>query len=138
MAVSDKELIDIAISMMPKAYVPYSHFHVGAALLTKDGKVFTGCNIENASYPATICAERVAMTKAVSEGYKEFSKIAVVGGKDGILDTYCMPCGVCRQFMSEFGDPDTFEILLTNKGKDIKKYLLKEILPASFDKSMLD
>lgn len=127
----DKKLIDCAIEAMKTSYSPYSSFKVGAALLCKNGKIFTGVNIENASFSATNCAERTAFFKAVSEGEKEFLSIAVVGGKNGEIVDYCAPCGVCRQVMAEFCDKD-FEILLFN-GENIKKYTLDDILPISFE-----
>lgn len=127
----DKKLIDCAIEAMKISYSPYSSFKVGAALLCKNGKIFTGVNIENASFSATNCAERTAFFKAVSEGEKEFLSIAVVGGKNGEIVDYCAPCGVCRQVMAEFCDKD-FEILLFN-GENIKKYTLDDILPISFE-----
>ena len=133
---TDQELIDLAIDSMKYAYVPYSNFRVGAAVLS-DGEVFTGCNIENAAYSATICAERTAISKAISSGHRRIEKIAIVGGKEGIIEDYCLPCGECRQVMSEFANKDLFEILLTNKDKKIKKYYLKDILPAIFDKNLL-
>ena len=127
----DKKLIDCAIEAMKTSYSPYSSFKVGAALLCKNGKIFTGVNIENASFSATNCAERTAFFKAVSEGEKEFLSIAVVGGKNGEIVDYCAPCGVCRQVMAEFCDKD-FEILLFN-GENIKKYTLDDIFPISFE-----
>lgn len=131
----DKELVQKAIEMMSFSYAPYSHFHVGAALLTKDGKLFTGCNVENAAYGPSNCAERTAIFKAVSEGFKEFSAIAIVGGlenKDGIpqIKDFCPPCGVCRQVMSEFCDND-FKIILSDT-KTIKTYTLAQLLPVQF------
>ena len=122
---SDIELLEIAKSMCDKAYAPYSKFYVGAALLTDDDKVFTGCNIENASYGATNCAERTAMFKAVSEGYTHFKKIAVAA-KDGIT---AYPCGVCRQVMNEFMYDG--EVILEEAGEVIK-YTVKELLPHGF------
>ncbi len=127
----DKKLINCAIEAMKSSYSPYSGFAVGAALLCKNGKIFTGVNIENASFSATNCAERTAFFKAVSEGEKEFLSIAVVGGKNGEIVDYCPPCGICRQVMAEFCDKD-FEILLFN-GENIKKYTLDDILPISFE-----
>jgi len=126
----DKQLIDLAIKAMDNAYVPYSGFKVGAALLTKSGKVYTGCNIENASFSPTICAERTAFFKAISEGETAFLKIAIVGGQDGQIIDYCTPCGVCRQVMSEFCNND-FEIILFN-GNDAKTLTLADLLPYSF------
>ena len=127
-----EELIDLAIKQLEFSYAPYSHFKVGAALLAKNGEIYTGCNIENAAYTPTNCAERTAFFKAVSKGVKEFEAICVVGGKDGILTEYASPCGVCRQVMAEFCDPDTFQIILATDGEKYKIYTLKEILPMGF------
>lgn len=123
------ELVKLALEARENSYSPYSHFSVGAALLSADGRVFTGCNIENAAYSPTICAERTAVVKAVSEGVKDFTAIAVVGG-EGEITEFCTPCGVCRQVLSEFCKAD-FEILAFN-GKEIKTYTLGELLPESF------
>jgi len=123
------ELINKAKKARENAYAPYSEFKVGAALLCKDGKIYTGCNIENISYGATNCAERTAIFKAVSEGEYEFEAIAVVGGKDKLELT--SPCGMCRQVMSEFCDSD-FKIILADDVNQ-KEYLLEELLPLSFD-----
>ena len=124
-------LIEKAKEAMKSAYAPYSKFKVGAALLCDDGSIYTGCNIENASFSPTACAERVAIFKAVSEGKREFSAIAVCGGKDGVLtEKFCYPCGVCRQVLSEFCDKD-FKIYVMSNG-DVKEYALSELLPESF------
>ena len=128
---TDKELILKAKQAAENAYAPYSGFTVGAALLTKEGKVYTGCNIENSSFSPTSCAERTAFFKAVSEGEKEFSKIAIVGGKNKNFTDFCSPCGVCRQVMSEFCKGD-FIILLGRNDEEIKAFTLNEILPLSF------
>ena len=125
------ELIQKAKEAAEKAYVPYSGFKVGAALLTKEGRLYLGCNIENASYSPTNCAERTAFFKAVSEGEREFEKIAIVGGKDGSFSDYCTPCGVCRQVMSEFCKED-FTIILGKEGDEYKALTLDELLPYSF------
>ncbi len=125
-----KELIDIAVSAMANSHSPYSKFKVGAALISKSGRIFSGANIENSSFSATICAERTAFCSALTEGETEFSAIAIVGGKNGVIDDYCPPCGVCRQFMSEFCD-EGFKIILFN-GKEISEYSLGELLPKSF------
>lgn len=127
-----EELIDIAIEMTKKSYAPYSGFTVGAALLAKDGRIFTGCNIENAAYTPTNCAERTAFFKAVSEGVREFSAIAIAGGQNGIISQATAPCGVCRQVMMEFCDPDTFEIYMAVDKSNYKKATLKELLPEGF------
>ena len=126
-----KELVEIATKMLEFSYVPYSHFHVGAALLAKNGTIYTGCNIENAAYGPTNCAERTAVFKAVSEGCKEFDAIAVVGGPDGVIQDFCTPCGVCRQVLAEFCDRD-FKIILSNKAGDVKIFTLEQLLPESF------
>lgn len=128
---TDKELLSLAIDAMKKSYSPYSNCKVGAALLCKNGKVFTGTNIENAAFSPTICAERVAIFKAVSEGETEFSKIAVVGGKDGVINGIFAPCGVCRQVIREFCN-DEFSIILGETENEYKKVTLKELLPLSF------
>ena len=126
-----EELLRNAMAAMKHAYSPYSHFTVGAALLTKSGRVYLGCNIENSSYSVTNCAERTAIYSAVSHGEREFEAIAVVGGKDGRVETYCPPCGVCRQALSEFCKKD-FKIYLYN-GVEIQTYTLDELLPQSFE-----
>lgn len=128
---TDIELIEIAIKAKQNAYVPYSSFKVGAALLGKSGKVYTGCNIECSSYGLTLCAERTALAKAISEGEKEFEAIAVVGGNKDEL-TYTTPCGACRQFLSDFGN---FKIILGYKENEeikAKTFTVKELLPESF------
>ena len=127
-----EEMIDLAIRQMEFSYVPYSHFHVGAALLSRSGKIKTGCNNENSAYTKTNCAERTAFFKAVSEGVKEFDAICVVGGKEGILTEYASPCGVCRQVMMEFCDPDTFQVILAVSREKYEIFPLKELLPMGF------
>ena len=126
------ELIKSATEMTKRSYVPYSHFHVGAALLDKNGKVWTGCNIENAAYGPSTCAERTAVFKAVSEGYKDFKAIAITGGLEGNVTDYCFPCGVCRQVMSEFCKSD-FKIIVAKSLTDYKIYSFAEILPFKFE-----
>ena len=129
----------LALKARKNAYAPYSHFAVGAALLTKNGKVYTGCNIENAAFSPTSCGERTAFFKAVSEGEREFLAIAVAGGRTGENpENPCPPCGVCRQVMAEFCDPETFEILLVTENGVEEAYLLKELLPRGFRKSRLE
>lgn len=132
---TDKELALKAVKALDNSYAPYSGFKVGAALLSADGRVFSGCNIENAAYPAGICAERTAIAGAVSSGAREFVKIAIVGGKNGEITDYCPPCGICRQVLSEFCGED-FEILLYD-GKTVKGYRLKELLPLCFGRDEL-
>ncbi len=117
---------------MMRAYAPYSEYYVGAALLTQDGKIYSGCNIENSAYSPTNCAERTAFFKAVSEGERRFKAIAVAGGLKGKVEGFFPPCGVCRQVMAEFCDPETFEVILVREdGYEIKK--LCELLPLAFD-----
>lgn len=131
---NNSELIKAALDARRFSYSPYSGFAVGAALLCKDGSLYTGCNIENSAFSPTNCAERTAFFKAVSEGKKEFEKIAVVGGDaEKEPSNYCSPCGVCRQVMKEFCKAD-FEIIFAINENDYKKMTLAEILPASFDK----
>lgn len=127
-----EKLIDTAIEQLKFSYTPYSNFKVGAALLTKSGKIYTGCNIENASYTPTNCAERTAFFKAVSEGVREFRAICIVGGKDGKLTEYTAPCGVCRQVMMEFCDPKTFQIILAVDKERYEIYTLEELMPLGF------
>ena len=126
-----KELIRQAKKAMEFAYAPYSGYKVGAALLTKAGKVYLGCNIENAAYGPTNCAERTAIFKAVSEGEREFSCIAVVGGKDGVVEDVFPPCGICRQVMQEFCEPD-FMIYMGRGDDSFEAVRLEELLPFGF------
>lgn len=132
---NNSELVKLALEARRFSYSPYSGFSVGAALICEDGSVFTGCNIENSAFSSTNCAERTAFFKAVSEGKKEFVKIAVVGGDstEEIPLNYCPPCGVCRQVMKEFCSPD-FEIIIAKSPDDYKSLTLAELLPLSFDK----
>lgn len=132
-----KELIEAALKASKAAYAPYSHYHVGAALLAANGQVFTGCNIENASFGATNCGERTAIFKAVSEGIKEFRAIAITGGMEGAdkehtFSDYAFPCGICRQVMSEFCDKD-FIILVAKSVEDYQEFTLGDLLPHSFE-----
>ncbi|MBE6751245.1 MAG: cytidine deaminase [Ruminococcaceae bacterium] len=133
---TNTELVLKAIDAMKNSYSPYSNFKVGASLLTESGKVYTGCNIENVAFGPTVCAERVAFFKAISEGEKNFSKIAVVGGKDGVISSSTPPCGVCRQVMREFCN-DNFEILIVRENANYDKVLLKDLLPHSFKPEIL-
>ncbi len=125
-----EELLKLAFDAREKAYAPYSNWKVGAALLTKQGKVYLGCNIENSGFSSTVCAERTAFFKAVSEGEYDFDKIAIVGG-DAQLGSqgYCTPCGVCRQVMSEFCRPDDFEVICGKSETEYKVFKLREMLP---------
>ncbi len=125
------ELFEKAENMLKFSYSPYSHFCVGAALLCTDGTIYTGCNIENAAYGPSNCAERTAIFKAVSEGKKNFVAIAIVGGKEGIIEDFCPPCGVCRQVLAEFCKKD-FLILLKDKKNQVKEFTLEQLLPESF------
>ena len=123
---TDKELVALAKEAMEHAYVPYSHFKVGAALLAKDGRVFKGCNVENASYGATNCAERTAVFKAVSEGCREFDAIAIVASSGDLVP----PCGICRQVLFEFLPAG--KVILDSDEKGMVTYLVKELLPLGF------
>lgn len=127
-----KKLIEAAINGINNSYVPYSQFQVSAALLCKDGSIYLGNNIENASYPATVCAERTAFFEAVKAGKRDFEAIAICGGKHGVITGYCPPCGICRQVMREFCRPDEFLILLPKDSEDYKTYTLDQLLPESF------
>ncbi len=132
---TDKELMEIAVKAREMSYSPYSNFRVGAALLGLSGKVYTGCNVENAGYSPTNCAERTALFKAVSEGEREFCAIAIVGGLNDTLNDFCPPCGVCRQVLAEFCDKN-FRFILGTPNK-IKTVTMEEILPYSFGKGDL-
>ena len=131
---TDRELMNEALAARKMAYAPYSRFMVGAALLAKDGRLFTGCNIENAAYSPSNCAERTAFFSAVKEGVREFEAIAIAGGmadtEDDALDT-CTPCGVCRQVMREFCSDD-FRIIVHDAAAGLRTYHLSELLPAGF------
>ena len=128
---NETELIEKAFEMLKFSYSPFSCFRVGAALLTKSKKIYTGCNIENSSFGATNCAERTAIFKAVSEGQKDFEAICIVGGKNGIVEDFCTPCGICRQVLVEFCKPD-FKIILAKSKTEYKIFTLGELLPKSF------
>lgn len=127
-----KELLEKAHEMQDKSYCPYSGFAVGAALLTAEGKIYTGCNIENAAYSPSNCAERTAFFKAVSEGERDFKAIAIVGGMDRKIGDFCFPCGVCRQVMNEFCSPEGFQIITCNSRGETQIRTLAELLPDSF------
>ncbi len=128
----EKQLIREAAEARKNSYAPYSKYHVGAALLTKDGRIYRGCNVENAAFTPGNCAERTAVFKAVSEGVKEFEAIAVVGGPEEGDTGYAYPCGVCRQVMMEFTDPETFRIITGSGEDDYSVHTLKELLPFGF------
>ncbi len=127
-----EEMIELAVKQLKYAYAPYSGFCVGAVLRTKSGRYYTGCNIENAAYTPTNCAERTAFFKAISEGERAFEAICIVGGKQGELTAYTAPCGVCRQVMMEFCNPEDFRIILAMGKENYKIYTLKELLPLGF------
>ena len=128
---NNRELLDSAFAAMKKSYSPYSGYTIGAALLSASGRVYTGCNIENAAFGPTNCAERTAFFKAVSEGERSFIKIAVVGGKGGSVTGLFMPCGVCRQVMAEFCLPD-FQIICASSENEYEVFTLAQLLPGSF------
>ena len=130
--ITSRELSRLAIEAMKKSYSPYSNFKVGAALLTKSGKIYTGANIENSSYTPTVCAERVAFFTALHNGESEFEAVAIVGGLNGDVKGLCAPCGVCRQVMSEFCSPDFKVVLVTSNDADYEKTSLGELLPYTF------
>lgn len=126
-----QRVIQAALDARKKAYAPYSHYAVGAALVTKEGKLFTGCNIENASYGASNCAERTAFFKAISEGEQEFTAIAIAGGAEETIQEYAYPCGICRQVMQEFCQPN-FKILVVKDLDQVMEYTLQQLLPFGF------
>ena len=129
---TDRELIRAAFAVRERAYTPYSHFKVGAALLTRSGRVFTGCNIENASFSPTICAERAALAAAVSAGEREFDTIAIVGSMEGKVNTLpTSPCGVCRQALFEFGG-NGLRVILAKSEEDYQELMLGRLLPLGF------
>ncbi len=138
MDVNVTKLIETAFEARKNAYTPYSHFRVGAALLAKNGQVFKGCNIENASYPVTICAERTALFKAVSEGVREFEAIAIVGSMEGqVNELISAPCGVCRQALFEFCGND-LKVILAKSTTDYLETTLGELLPYGFGPANLE
>lgn len=125
------KLLELAKQAMNNSYAPYSKFKVGAALLCENGEVFIGCNVENSSFSMSICAERTAFFKAISEGYNKFKKIAVVGGKNNVITDFCYPCGACRQVMNEFCKDDFLIIFQNGKG-EIETISLADMLPKKF------
>ena len=125
-------LVALALEMVPRAYAPYSRFQVGAAVLAESGKMYGGANVENASYPAGICAERNAIARAVASGERRLAAVAVCGGMDGEVTDYCSPCGICRQVMREFCDPEEFRVVVARSQADFKTYSLAQLLPESF------
>lgn len=136
---SGAELLALARRARENAYAPYSGFAVGAALLGADGRVYTGCNVENAAYPVACCAERTALFHAVSEGAREFAAIAVAGGRVGDnAEESCPPCGVCRQALAEFCDLETFRVYLAAPGGGVEETTLGALLPRAFARANLD
>ncbi|MGN0570273.1 MAG: cytidine deaminase [Candidatus Fimenecus sp.] len=133
---TEKELYYAAEGAMKNAYAPYSGYFVGAALLGKNGRIYTGCNVENASYPAGCCAERTAVFSAVADGERDFVSIMIVGGKNGATPDYAMPCGICRQVLSEFCGTD-FTVYVAKSPEDIQEYKLSQLLPYSFGQDNL-
>ena len=133
-----EELNALAVEAMGHAYAPYSGYQVGAALLCKDGTVYQGCNIENASFSPTVCAERTAIFKAVYDGHRDFAALSVCGGKGGVITGAFPPCGVCRQVMREFCAPDNFKIYLAKSPEDYREFTLEQILPMGFGPENLE
>ena len=134
---NEKELFDLAMEARKAAYAPYSSYQVGAALVTEDGSVYTGCNIENASYGATNCAERTAIFKAVSEGHRKIKMIAIAGGS-GDKTNFAFPCGICRQVMREFSEPGELKIVVGDGSGELRVHTLEELLPESFGPDNLE
>lgn len=131
-----KDLFILAKEAMMNSYAPYSNYNVGAILLTKNGNIYKGCNVENSSYSLTNCAERTALFSAIANGEKEFKAICIVGGKKGVITDYAMPCGACRQALAEFCDSD-FKVFICIDEDNIKEFKLGDLLPYSFNKSKL-
>ena len=130
--INRKELIQRALDVQKNSYAPYSNFNVAAAVLCSSGKIYTGVNVENASYPAGNCAEHTAISHAVAEGERQICAIAIVGGANGVNTDYCPPCGICRQVMREFADPKKFLIIMAKSPTDYIEKTLEELLPMSF------
>ncbi|MDO5027022.1 MAG: cytidine deaminase [Tissierellia bacterium] len=129
---SIQEDIKLALDNLKMSYSPYSNFSVSSVLVTKSGKRYAGVNIENAAFSPTICAERTSFAKAVSQGERDFDRIIILGGLDGKVEDYCSPCGVCRQVMMEFCDPETFDVVMAIDQDTYKVYKLKDLLPMGF------
>lgn len=127
-----QQLIRIALENMKYSYAPYSHFNVAAAVVMSSGKIYTGVNVENSSYGASICAERTAISHAVACGETEILGIAIVGGMDRTVRNYCVPCGICRQFMREFCNPEEMHVIIAKSEADYKDFTLEQMLPESF------
>ena len=134
---TENELFELAMEARWGAYAPYSSYQVGAALITEDGSLYTGCNIENASYGATNCAERTAIFKAVSEGHRKIVMIAIAGGS-GEQTNYAYPCGICRQVMREFSDPEQLKVIVGDGRGELKIHTLEELLPESFGPDFME
>jgi len=134
--INHEQLAQLAVEAKKMAYVPYSNFRVGAALIAKSGKIYTGCNIESATYSPTNCAERTAIFKAVSEGEREFFAIAIAGSSENKEPNYCYPCGVCLQVIKEFADDD-FIVIIAKTEEDYRIHSFGELLPYSFDSNDL-
>ena len=128
----EEALAGKALDMTRASYAPYSRFRVGAAVLAASGRVYGGANVENASYGATVCAERAAIFAAVAAGERELVALAVAGGRDGEVTDYCPPCGICRQVMREFARPESFRVLVARSATDYRAYALSELLPEGF------
>ncbi len=135
--IDEKLLIREALEARKNSYAPYSHYHVGAALLTESGKIYRGCNVENAAFSPGICAERNAVSTAAAEGERSFRAIAIVGGYDDSDTGYAYPCGVCRQVLMEFAQPESFQIIVGSGEEDYSVHTLKELLPFGFGPSNL-
>ena len=130
-------LIKLALEKVKMAYAPYSHFQVGAAVLADSGRIYGAANVENASYGATICAERNAIAAAVNAGERRLQAIAICGGRNGVISDFCPPCGVCRQVMREFADPKSFKVAIAKSPGEFKVFTLDQLLPMSFGPSAL-
>lgn len=131
-----RNLVLKALEMVGKAYAPYSHFQVGAAVRAASGAIYGGANVENASYGAAVCAERNAIAAAVNAGERRLTAIAVAGGRDGAVTDFCPPCGICRQVMREFADPKAFKVIFAKSAADVRIFTLDELLPESFGRRL--
>lgn len=127
-----EKLIRLALEMVPASYSPYSHFRVGAAVLCDSGRIYTGANVENSSYPAGVCAEHNAIIHAVAQGERRIRAVAIAGGLNGVVEDYCSPCGLCRQVMREFADPKELTVILAKSTEEYRELTLEELLPMSF------
>ena len=134
----DAELSERALEMVKRAYAPYSRFQVGAAVLAESGRIYGGANVENASFGATVCAERNAVFAAVLAGERRLRAVAVCGGRDGVVTDFCPPCGICRQVLREFCDPKTFRVLLVKSATEVRELSLEQLLPESFGPESLE